>query len=89
MTVSLIKTPDLDCEGQFANDETDQGACYDAVTNDPVYGPGEGCPITEFAQLGFCSWPNGGSCTTPSCNLGLGQHAQCNGARAADGQYGK
>ncbi|KAH8905759.1 hypothetical protein BR93DRAFT_699214 [Coniochaeta sp. PMI_546] len=66
-----------------------QGACYDAVTNDQVFGPGEGCPITEFAQLGFCSWPNGGSCTTPSCHLSLGQHTQCSGSRAADAQYGK
>ncbi|KAG4419886.1 hypothetical protein IFR04_007018 [Cadophora malorum] len=66
-----------------------QGACYDAVINLPVYGPGEGCPIQEFGQLGFCSWPNGGSCTTPSCQLNIGQSTQCNGDRAADGQYGK
>lgn len=68
---------------------TDQGACYDAVVFEKGVSPGGGCHITEFAQLGFCSWQDGESCVTPSCQLALGEYAQCLGARPADGQWGK
>lgn len=53
-----------------------QGACYDGViAQDPPAGPGFtpiGNTYTSFAHFGVCTWQDGGSCTTPQCEIGLG-----------------
>ena len=59
-----------------------QGACYYMVFSDPVYGPGERDLVTEVAQMGFCSWNNDQSCTTPSCKYGIGEEFRASSGKA-------
>lgn len=47
-----------------------QKVCYEGLIHYSY--PSGGCLFQKFASVQVCSWKDGGSCNTPSCNWALG-----------------